>query len=127
VQLSGGEQQRVSLARAFSNAPRILFADEPTGNLDPEHSWEIMVLLRELNRNGTTIVVASHDMMVVNRMGERVVSLDQGRVVGDQPATSTWQDVLPLDLPEDDLDDLLKQAAAEPIEAAEEFEDANAQ
>ncbi|HTQ11977.1 MAG TPA: ATP-binding cassette domain-containing protein [Fimbriimonadaceae bacterium] len=83
-ELSGGEQQRVAIGRALVNDPPLLIADEPTGNLDPEHSWEIMELLKELNRNGTTVVVASHDMLVVNRMEERIVTLDQGLIVSDR-------------------------------------------
>lgn len=83
-ELSGGEQQRVAIGRALVNDPPLLLADEPTGNLDPEHSWEIMELLKELNRNGTTVVVASHDMIVVERMAERIVSLHQGKIVGDR-------------------------------------------
>lgn len=97
-ELSGGEQQRVAIGRALVNDPPLLLADEPTGNLDPDHSWEIMELLKELNRNGTTVVVASHDMMVVNRMGERVVTLEQGRIVSDQAAVAAWQHDLPLEL-----------------------------
>lgn len=83
-ELSGGEQQRVAIARALINNPPLLLADEPTGNLDPEHSWEIMELLRELNTKGTTVLVASHDMMVVERMGKRIVTLDGGRVQSDR-------------------------------------------
>ena len=82
-QLSGGEQQRVAIARALINNPPLLIADEPTGNLDPEHSWEIMELLAALNLRGTTVLVASHDMMVVQRMGKRVVTIEQGRVLSD--------------------------------------------
>lgn len=82
-ELSGGEQQRVAIARALINNPPLLLADEPTGNLDPEHSWEIMELLKELNLKGTTILVASHDMMVVERMGKRTVTLESGQIVSD--------------------------------------------
>lgn len=85
-ELSGGEQQRVAIARALINNPPLLLADEPTGNLDPEHSWEIMELLKELNLKGTTILVASHDMMVVERMGKRVVKLEGGQILSDSQA-----------------------------------------
>ncbi len=82
-ELSGGEQQRVAIARALINSPSLLVADEPTGNLDPELSWEIMELLRSLNDRGTTVLVASHDMMVIHRMAKRIVTLDGGKIVGD--------------------------------------------
>lgn len=82
-ELSGGEQQRVAIGRALINNPALLLADEPTGNLDPEHSWEIMQLLANLNLRGTTVIVASHDMMVVERMGKRIIQLDHGRIVSD--------------------------------------------
>lgn len=82
-ELSGGEQQRVAIARALINNPSLLLADEPTGNLDPEHSWEIMELLQQVNLRGTTVLVATHDLMVVSRLAKRVVSLDSGRVASD--------------------------------------------
>lgn len=82
-QLSGGEQQRVVIARALIANPPLLLADEPTGHLDPDTSWEIMDLLRKVNGRGTTVLVASHDMSVVQRMGKRTVKLVAGRVVED--------------------------------------------
>jgi cell division transport system ATP-binding protein len=83
-QLSGGEQQRVSVARAFVNHPPLLLADEPTGNLDPETSIGIMQLLYRINRTGTTVVVATHDHQMVDRMRRRVVELSKGRVIRDE-------------------------------------------
>ena len=85
-QLSGGEQQRVSVARAFVNHPPLLLADEPTGNLDPETSIGIMQLLYRINRTGTTVVVATHDVAMVDRMRRRVIELAEGRVVRDELA-----------------------------------------
>ena len=85
-QLSGGEQQRVSLARAFVNHPPLLLADEPTGNLDPDTSVGIMQLLYRMNQTGTTLIVATHDHSLVDRMRRRVVELDEGRVVRDEIA-----------------------------------------
>ncbi len=85
-ELSGGEQQRVSIARAFVNHPPLLLADEPTGNLDPETSIGIMQLLYRINRTGTTVVVATHDLHMVERMRRRVLELSAGRVVADRPA-----------------------------------------
>lgn len=83
-QLSGGEQQRVALARALINKPSILLADEPTGNLDPKNSWEIMQLLEEINENGTTVVVVTHNREIVNAMQKRVITMKRGVVVSDE-------------------------------------------
>jgi cell division transport system ATP-binding protein len=83
-ELSGGEQQRVSIARAFINRPLILLADEPTGNLDPGTSVEIMKLLDRINRTGTTVIMATHDNAIVDAMRRRVIELDDGRLVRDQ-------------------------------------------
>ncbi len=83
-QLSGGEQQRVSIARAFVNHPPLLLADEPTGNLDPETSVDIMRLLYRINRTGTTVLVATHDQSMVDKMRRRVLELSQGRIVRDE-------------------------------------------
>ncbi len=85
-QLSGGEQQRVSVARAFVNHPPLLLADEPTGNLDPETSIGIMQLLYRINRTGTTVLVATHDVTMVDQMRRRVIELAEGRVVRDERA-----------------------------------------
>lgn len=83
-QLSGGEQQRIAIARAIVNNPSVIIADEPTGNLDPETSWGIMQLLDEINFRGTTIVMATHNKDIVNTMRKRVIAIERGQIVRDQ-------------------------------------------
>ena len=83
-QLSGGEQQRVALARALVNQPPILLADEPTGNLDPKNSWDIMKLLEEINKGGTTVLVVTHNREIVNAMQKRVITMKKGVVISDE-------------------------------------------
>lgn len=83
-QLSGGEQQRVALARALVNKPAILLADEPTGNLDPKNSWEIMALLEKINNDGTTVLVVTHNREIVNAMHKRVITMKKGIIVSDE-------------------------------------------
>lgn len=81
--LSGGQQQRVAIARALVNNPATIIADEPTGNLDPERSMEIMTLLVKINQLGTTVVVVTHEKDLVNKFGKRVITIDQGRIIND--------------------------------------------
>ena len=83
-ELSGGEQQRVAIARAIVNEPSILLADEPTGNLDPTNSWEIMQLLEEANQRGTTVLVVTHNQEIVNEMQKRVITMKKGVIVSDE-------------------------------------------
>ncbi len=83
-ELSGGEQQRVAIARAIVNEPSILLADEPTGNLDPANSWEIMKLLQEANERGTTVIVVTHNHEIVKTMKKRVITMKKGNIVGDE-------------------------------------------
>lgn len=83
-ELSGGEQQRVAIARALINRPTILLADEPTGNLDPQTAWEIMMLLQEVNKMGTTVVVVTHNNDIVDVMQKRVITLEEGSIIHDE-------------------------------------------
>jgi cell division transport system ATP-binding protein len=109
-QLSGGEQQRVSIARAFVNHPPLLLADEPTGNLDPETSIGIMQLLYRINKTGTTVVVATHDHAMVDRMRRRVIELSRGRIVRDELGGQ----YAPRDLTTAEFGALLREPAPEP-------------
>ena len=83
-ELSGGEQQRIAIARAIANTPHILIADEPTGNLDPDTSWEIMKILEEISNQGTTVIMATHNSQIVNVVKHRVLAVENGRIVRDQ-------------------------------------------
>ena len=83
-QLSGGEKQRVAIARALVNRPDVLLADEPTGNLDPINTWEIIKLLQKINELGTTVILASHDKEIINSIDKRVIVLDRGEIISDQ-------------------------------------------
>lgn len=91
-ELSGGEQQRVALARALVNNPPVLLADEPTGNLDPTNAWEIMNLLEDINKRGTTVVVVTHNQEIVEHMQKRVITIDKGVVIHDEKGgiTNDW-------------------------------------
>lgn len=83
-ELSGGEQQRIAIARAIANMPRVLICDEPTGNLDPETSMEIMNILEEISNSGTTVIMATHNSQIVNEVRHRVLAVDNGQIVRDQ-------------------------------------------
>ncbi|WP_042350821.1 cell division ATP-binding protein FtsE [Bacillus massiliigorillae] len=82
--LSGGEQQRVSIARAIVNKPKVVIADEPTGNLDPETSWEIMNIFEEVNKRGTTVVMATHNKEIVDNLRHRVIAIESGKIIRDE-------------------------------------------
>lgn len=89
AQMSGGEQQRVAIARALINKPKILLADEPTGNLDNNNAWEIMKLMEEINNNGTTVVVVTHNLEIVKAMNKRVITMQKGVIVDDSDTASS--------------------------------------
>lgn len=83
-ELSGGERQRVSIARAVVRQPKILIADEPTGNLDPKHAWDVIKVLEKINRYGTTVLLTTHNQDIVNKLRRRVIAIDDGKIVSDQ-------------------------------------------
>ena len=83
-ELSGGEQQRVSIARSIVNSPKVVIADEPTGNLDPDTSWDIMAILEEINKRGTTVLMATHNKEIVNTIKHRVIAIEAGKIVRDE-------------------------------------------
>ena len=90
-QLSGGERQRVAIARAVVRQPKILIADEPTGNLDPKHSWDIVRLLEKINKYGTTVILSTHNVEIVNKLKRRVITIDHGKITSDQSRGSYKQ------------------------------------
>ena len=116
-ELSGGEAQRVAIARAIVNNPKVLIADEPTGNLDPEKSWEIMNLLDQINLRGTTVVMVTHAKDIVDRMGKRVIQIAEGRVVRDDAAGFYIQTDEP-DMPvQAVLDDMIAESESDVLQA----------
>jgi len=84
AELSGGEKQRVAIARAMIHRPDVIIADEPTGNLDPFNTWEVIKLLSKINELGSTVILATHDKEIVNALGQRVITMDNGRIVRDE-------------------------------------------
>ena len=125
AELSGGEQQRVSLARALVNNPAIIIADEPTGNIDPEMSFEIIELLNEINKQGTTIIVVTHEHDLVQKFKNRVIEINEGKVTADSGAPSE-KAMVPIEISQDDLADIPEEIAGEisDITAAELSEEA---
>lgn len=90
-QLSGGERQRVAIARAIVRQPKILIADEPTGNLDPKHAWDVIKILEKVNRYGTTVLLTTHNMEIVNRLKRRVVTMEHGHIASDRASSGSSQ------------------------------------
>lgn len=91
TELSGGERQRVAIARAIVRQPKILIADEPTGNLDPKHAWEVIKVLEKINQYGTTVLLTTHNQDIVNKLKRRVVTIEDGRIVSDR-ASGSYED-----------------------------------
>ena len=112
AELSGGEQQRVSLARALVNNPSLIIADEPTGNIDPEMSFEIIELLNEINKQGTTIIVVTHEHELVQKFKNRVIEINNGKVTGDSGATAE-KTVVPIKINQESLAELPKEIKEE--------------
>ena len=83
-QLSGGEQQRLAIARALVNNPDIIIADEPTGNLDPYNTYEVIYLLQKINQTGKTVILSTHDREVINKLGKRVITIENGKIIRDE-------------------------------------------
>ena len=88
LELSGGERQRVAIARAIVRQPKILIADEPTGNLDPKHAWDVIKVLEKINRFGTTVLLTTHNVAIVNKLKRRVVTLEHGKIISDRAHAS---------------------------------------
>lgn len=88
LELSGGERQRVAIARAIVRQPKILIADEPTGNLDPKHAWDVIRVLEKINRYGTTVLLTTHNQDIVNKLKRRVITIDGGKIIGDRSGGS---------------------------------------
>jgi cell division transport system ATP-binding protein len=86
LELSGGERQRVAIARAIVRQPKILIADEPTGNLDPKHAWDVIAVLEKINKFGTTVLLTTHNQEIVNKLRRRVVTISDGKIVSDRAA-----------------------------------------
>ncbi|MEI6756129.1 MAG: ATP-binding cassette domain-containing protein, partial [bacterium] len=91
-ELSGGERQRVAIARAIVRQPRILIADEPTGNLDPKNAWDIIKILEKINRYGTTVLLTTHNQDIVNKLKKRVITIANGKVVSDRANANYFKD-----------------------------------
>jgi cell division transport system ATP-binding protein len=92
MELSGGERQRVAIARAIVRQPKVLIADEPTGNLDPKHAWDVIKVLEKINKYGTTVLLTTHNQDIVNRLKRRVVTIEHGRIASDR-ARARYTDI----------------------------------